>query len=105
MSSKCFKYHIKKILMNPKCNNPFFFGREHIKLTIAKFKSVDSLPIPTIKGNISHSVNAVISLLIIFVVFWIYGHQIIMFLLPYNLNRANMTISFSDLLSPCYIKS
>ena len=46
----------------------------------------------------------VIPLLVIFGVFWIYGHQIIMFLLPYNLNWANVTVSFSYLLSPLQIK-
>ena len=50
------------------------FSREHIELTIAKSKFVDWLPLPIVKGNISHSVDAVISLLIVFGVFWIYGH-------------------------------
>ena len=90
--------------MNSKFHSPFFFGGEHIKLTIAEPECVHLLPFPSIKGDISHSVNAVIPLLVIFGVFWIYGHQIIMFLLPYNLNWANVTVSFSYLLSPLQIE-
>ena len=61
--------------MYSECYSPFFFGREHIKLTIAESMFVDSLPFTSIKSDISHSVNAVISLLIVFDVFRIDGHQ------------------------------
>lgn len=91
--------------MDPKCHNPFFFGGKHIKLAIAEPDLIHTPPLSSIKSDISHSVNAVIPLLVVFGVFRIYGHQIIMFPLPYNLNRANVTVSFSDLLPPCYIKS
>lgn len=82
--------------MNSKFHSPFFFGGEHIKLTIAEPECVHLLPFPSIKGDISHSVNAVIPLLVIFGVFWIYGHQIIFaFNIPISLDFFLFSESFS----------
>ena len=39
--------------MNSKFHSPFFFGGEHIKLTIAEPECVHLLPFPSIKGDIS----------------------------------------------------